>query len=379
VLWLSVLGLGIAVPGAGAYVYWANAQTGKIGRATNEGAQVEPNFIVGLTSPNAVAVNGDHIYWSDYTRQAVGRAALDGSAVEPEFIKLPYQPQGVAVNANHVYWDNASVGRVGRANLNGTSPETEFVKSAGGACGLAVDSGHIYWADSVPFAGSIVRVGLDGMNLEAPFVEVLGSVSLCGVAVNTTSVYWTDPAVFLGTNIGRANLASPHSPAPSYIGEASGPCGIAILGSKLYWANGGNGTIGRANTDSSGVEYELFRTGSDPKQICGIAVDSLAPAPTSNAGGNADTTPPQTNIVKGPGKKLAKGKAKFAFSSSEAGSTFTCRLDSRKPAACRSPKSYSGLKPGRHTFKVWAADAARNKDPTPAKRTFRVPAAGAGA
>lgn len=89
----------------------------------------------------------------------------------------------------------------------------------------------------------------------------------------------------------------------------------------------------------------------------------------------ADKTPPQTKIKSGPGKDLSQGKAKFVLSSSEPGSSFACKLDKKKAVPCRSPKSYSGLKPGHHTFQVWATDAAGNKDPTPAKRRFRVPAA----
>jgi len=92
------------------------------------------------------------------------------------------------------------------------------------------------------------------------------------------------------------------------------------------------------------------------------------------SGAGKDGSAPQTTIAKGPGAKLAQGKAKFSFRSSEAGSTFTCKLDKRKPRPCRSPKLYTGVKPGRHTFKVWATDKAGNKDPTPAKKRFRVPA-----
>jgi len=85
------------------------------------------------------------------------------------------------------------------------------------------------------------------------------------------------------------------------------------------------------------------------------------------------TTPPQTRIVSGPGRALADGKARFGFRSSQAGSTFLCRLDRRAVKRCKSPRAYKGLKPGRHIFKVWAVDAAGNRDPTPAKRRFRVP------
>jgi len=113
------------------------------------------------------------------------------------------------------------------------------------------------------------------------------------------------------------------------------------------------------------------------------AFEYQRPAPPSGGGtgggtgggGNAvDRAAPQTTIRKGPGSKLAQGKAKFTFRSSEAGSIFVCKLDKRKAKPCRSPKTYTGLKPGRHLFKVWATDKAGNEDPTPAKKRIRVPA-----
>jgi hypothetical protein len=88
-----------------------------------------------------------------------------------------------------------------------------------------------------------------------------------------------------------------------------------------------------------------------------------------------DTEAPQTTITKGPKAKLrirrAKVTVKFAFTSSEAGSTFRCKLDKGAFRACSSPKSYK-LKPGRHVFTVVATDAAGNVDSTPAKRKVRV-------
>jgi hypothetical protein len=86
-----------------------------------------------------------------------------------------------------------------------------------------------------------------------------------------------------------------------------------------------------------------------------------------------DITPPQTAIRKGPGAKLAKGKAKFSFASSETPSRFACKLDGHKAGGCKSPRVYRRLKPGRHIFKVWAIDRAGNKDPSAAKRRFLVP------
>ena len=86
----------------------------------------------------------------------------------------------------------------------------------------------------------------------------------------------------------------------------------------------------------------------------------------------ADKTPPQTKITKGPKSKSASRKAKFKFTSSEAGSTFQCKLDRKPFKPCRSPKKYRGLKPGKHVFKVRATDAAGNVDTSPAVKRFKI-------
>jgi hypothetical protein len=89
-------------------------------------------------------------------------------------------------------------------------------------------------------------------------------------------------------------------------------------------------------------------------------------------GGGKDTAPPQTRILKGPRAKTHSTTAYFKFSSSERGSKFECKLDRKRFKRCRSPKTYKGLKPGKHVFKVRAIDKAGNVDPTPAKKKFKV-------
>jgi len=85
-----------------------------------------------------------------------------------------------------------------------------------------------------------------------------------------------------------------------------------------------------------------------------------------------DKAAPETTIIKGPKARSRKRTAKFKFVSSEAGSTFQCKLDKSKFKPCRSPKKYKRLKPGKHVFQVRAVDVAGNRDKTPAKRRFRV-------
>lgn len=86
-----------------------------------------------------------------------------------------------------------------------------------------------------------------------------------------------------------------------------------------------------------------------------------------------DTTAPETTILSGP-VKTNKPTVKFGFKSSEAGSTFQCRLTGKKVTRikqkrygpCTSKKLYRRLKPGKYKFFVFATDAAGNADPTAA-------------
>ncbi len=78
-----------------------------------------------------------------------------------------------------------------------------------------------------------------------------------------------------------------------------------------------------------------------------------------------DDTPPTTTITYGPVSTTAN-TARFEFSASENGSSFTCRLDGGAWSTCFSPTHYSGLGVGSHAFNVRATDAAGNVDPTPA-------------
>jgi hypothetical protein len=74
-----------------------------------------------------------------------------------------------------------------------------------------------------------------------------------------------------------------------------------------------------------------------------------------------DTVPPPAPAIdSGPSGLVNSATASFTFSDAEAGTTFECKLDGGSYVACTSPKSYSSLAEGSHTFYVRAKDAAGN-------------------
>jgi hypothetical protein len=85
-----------------------------------------------------------------------------------------------------------------------------------------------------------------------------------------------------------------------------------------------------------------------------------------------DTTAPDTTLESGPTGSVDAKTARFEFSANETGAIFQCRLDGSAWAPCNSPKDYSALADGSHTFDVRARDAAGNLDPSPASRTWTV-------
>jgi hypothetical protein len=128
------------------------------------------------------------------------------------------------------------------------------------------------------------------------------------------------------------------------------------------------------------VFWYLFR---DPESgggcsFCGTAgllKYNRDPKPALNAftAFTTETTPPQASITGGPpaGSLTHDKTPTFSFKSSEAGSTFQCRFDTKPFAACASPLTSKPLTNGTHKFNVKAIDAAGNESAV-ASRSFRV-------
>ena len=123
---------------------------------------------------------------------------------------------------------------------------------------------------------------------------------------------------------------------------------------------GGSATVNISTEGTTTISY--FATDN--------AGNQESPAKTLTV--NIDKSSPETAISAGPSGYVRSTSASFSFSSSEAGSTFQCSRDGASFTACTSPKSYSSLSQGNHTFRVRATDPPGNTDASPASRSWFV-------
>ena len=119
---------------------------------------------------------------------------------------------------------------------------------------------------------------------------------------------------------------------------------------------------------NSPVTYNTLTEGSHTFQVRGT--DPATNTTTISYTWRVDLTPPDTIIDSKPAVMSGSATATFAFSATEAGSTFACQLDGGGFIPCTSPKNYTPLEVGSHTFAVRATDAAGNPDSTPATYTW---------
>src|SRR5205807_9977468 len=118
------------------------------------------------------------------------------------------------------------------------------------------------------------------------------------------------------------------------------------------------------------LDAGAFAACSCPKSYTGVADGShtFQVKATDTAGNTGvaasftwtvDTVAPTASITASPTNPSNSSSPSFSFSS-EAGASFQCALDGAAFASCSSPKSYTRVADGSHTFQVKASDAAGN-------------------
>jgi hypothetical protein len=211
-----------------------------------------------------------------------------------------------------------------------------------------------------PNAGQQVRLGLFGAPTGAvyPVMAKSATFALVPSTLNTFPVQvpvqagWTVGAQFTGTNVA---------------------CGVQTFqfADDLYFSGDSldNATVNSAILGSGDYHVNLravWEPDADGDGYGDVSQDACLESALSHVACVPDTT-----VGKKPAKHGTHRTVKVKFTSSIAGSTFTCKLDSKRPKPCTSPYKPK-VKLGKHTITVTAISPTGQADPTPAVVKFKV-------
>ncbi len=241
---------------------------------------------------------------------------------------------------NTVTWDNTTMVTFGQAAGGGsvsglgTAPVASGIATktvAGGAAGL------------VTLTASAPLLGPDAIS----FAVVAGTADHLTIVSGTSSLRETNQRTLVAElRDASENVLTGDSSTTVTFARTAGPGDVTGLG---------------AATTANGVASKTV-TASTPGAIA-IAATAGGVA----AGSTSFTIDPlaTVSITGGPTGLVATSSASIAFTGSEGGLTFECKLDSGSFAPCTSPVSYSGLADGAHTVSIHAiADGATGPDAT---------------
>ena len=157
----------LAIDSAGGTLYLTNSW-GKIQRLNVDGSGFRPNLIIGLESPQHLALDvaGGKVYWT--APGSIWRATLTGKNKEKLIADLG-TIGSIAVAGTKIYWteankNNTKNGKVRCAALDGSNVQT-LATLLSVPIGIAVDAvdRKLYWTNS---RGRIQRANLAGKNIQ---------------------------------------------------------------------------------------------------------------------------------------------------------------------------------------------------------------------
>lgn len=344
---ISAEGIAISQRGFGAWIVGnevIGAETGiRVFGSTEHGNLIEGNSVEGLE------VNG--ILIENNLNEALGNEVSGSAGAGIRILGSP--PFGVKENligGDAADEENVITGSGGAAIeiKNVKKPMNEIARNRG------VANGGLF----IDLAAALPGTELEGPNggIEPPEFLTAAQTSASGSA-----------EVGANVRVFRKQTAD--------TGEIDSFLGKAIADDEGSWevvydaAIPGGTIVAATQTSAAGGTSELATATTAGESV---GEESGGGGGTDSGKKAADEKVPQTKILKAPKKKSQSSTARFRFGSDEPGSSFRCKLDGKPFRACKSPKTYQDLKPGKHVFKVRAIDPAGNADPSPAKKKFTV-------
>lgn len=192
--------------------YWVTDDGGNTGLIRTKALgppSVAPGttLLAGLTHPDGLALDATSIYWTNrYPAAGTVMKLPKGGGVPVTLADQLANPHSIAVAGGFVYWTNqgdgtSNTGSVQRISVDGGAATiTTFADHQPLPSTVAVDASHVYWTD--PVAATVMRAPLAG----GPAVPVVvGESGPFGLAISSSCLYFGD---FAGGNAGTGSIRS---------------------------------------------------------------------------------------------------------------------------------------------------------------------------
>jgi hypothetical protein len=220
-----------------------------------------------------------------------------------------------------------------------TSASFSFTDSEAGVSFLCKLDGAAYASCTSPVSYSSLALGSHTFSVQAK--DAAGNIS--SAASYTWSVVPPTPTI----TSKPANPTNQTSATFTFSDTLAGVTYVCALDTTSFTAC------------SSPTPYSGLTQGSHNFQVKAMSGSNQSAAASYTW--TVDTTaPPTPSIIYKPASLSNTTSPTFAFSDTEAGVSYLCKLDSGLYLACSNPVTYSGLAQGGHSFSVEAKDAAGN-------------------
>ncbi|HKG35435.1 MAG TPA: hypothetical protein VKA89_03240 [Solirubrobacterales bacterium] len=282
------------------------------------------------------------------------------STASVEYVELSTAPPAPVLSGT----DPASPANENAPKLFGTAPggSTVAVYTTAGCTGAPVATGTAAQLAS----GITVSVPDDSTRSFRATATMSGISSACSAPVTYVEDSTAPAPPALQFNRARANDNSPR-----LRGEAGG---VTV---RVFAGDDCQGTPVFAGTPAElDAGFVVNVPDNSVTRMRGVAIDAAGnrSACSPEATFEEDSAAPRTRITFAPGIVTRDRTPSFRFTdmTENEGTSFRCRLDRRAWRACKPPRRYKRLKPGRHVFRVKGIDAAGNRENRAVKRTFRI-------
>jgi hypothetical protein len=233
----------------------------------------------------------------------------------------------------------------------------------GGAPSYVAPSAGVITSYSVRASATpgLVRLVVLGPSATAGHRTVVALSAQNPVVVNTVNTFTTRVPVTAGLSIGLNNSAS------NMLCWGGGVVGDQVASAIFDPAASADYPGGNPQTGKRANISAVLEPDADGDQYGDLTQDLC---PQSNLT-QAACPAPDTKVTKQPKKRSASHRARIRFTSTIAGSTFTCVIDGKAARPCTSPFKKK-FRVGKHTVVITATSAVGIVETTPATVKFKV-------